>query len=186
MEPHLEPTISSEGEHKLTLSSQVKWKIQNQLMEYLMDYLVADDEGAQGENGKVDIRSESSNRYMFFIVERLSEEIGYWFESLCRTDDIANDEDRSHLLTVEEFEAAYSNNPKKVLAEVLARVRGTGPQDVDEYLRELKEWFKVNPPSDSEKSKKHDRLAVSIEAHLTKGSVRKVMDGRNDTEAESA
>ncbi len=180
----MEPMRSPEEERQLTQSPEqrlkVKLKIQRELLGFLIGHL---ERSAGVQNEKIDLYSEHESRPAIFLIESISERFAVWFESLCGSGDPDGGDDDSGLMTLEEFETEYFGDPRRVLEAVLAQSFVGDQGGVDEYLRELQEWFKVKPQPDSSGEK---RLSVPIRAHMTKKSVHKVLDAMDGSGAESA
>lgn len=180
----MEPMRSPEDERQLTQSPEqrlkVKLKIQSELLGFLIGHL---ERGGGGQQEKVDLLSERESTPAIFLIDSISERFAVWFESLCGTGDPDGGSGDPYSMTLEEFEAEYSDDPRGVLEAVLAQSFVGDQEDVDEYLRELREWFKVKPQPDSSGVK---ILSAPIQAHVTAKSVHGVLDQMDGSGAESA
>lgn len=186
----MESMRSSGDEQQLAHDSMVrlrsKLKIQRQLLEYLIGYFERG-AGGQTEKEKADLFSERGSNSAIFLIDSISERFAVWFESLCGTGDVFDDEENgSDFMSLEEFEAEFSGAPRRVLEAVLAQSFVGDHEDIDEYLQELLEWSKVKPPSDPFGEQTLQRLVVPIQAHVTTKSVHGVLDAMDGSGAESA
>jgi len=144
----------------LRLNSETKFKIQNQLLAYIIGYLEDHLEGYHAELRKMTVHE---NPYALFVIEELSEKFAVWFDGFCfenKTDDGIS----RRPLTVNTFMDRYHEKPEKVLEEVIAHL---GYQSTEEYLRELEEWFKVRPASDESQSVPGDSMSLILRGGLT-------------------
>lgn len=118
----------AEDQELLNSGSKARWDVQNQLYFYIISRFEDDLEGHHAELGDMAQR-EHDNTYAFFIMAEISKKFASWFEEL--------------IMTEEFFIEKYFQQPEKVLEALV------GPGNVEQYLRELEERFKVSLAPDA-------------------------------------
>ncbi len=171
----------SGNDEMLVPGSEVKIHIQNQLFGYIIGVLEDRLEGYHAQLGDMTVHE---NPYALFLIEELSEKIALWFEAFC-SDEIPPSTRETVLSlpkTVQNFYQTYNNQPEKVLTEVIAH---RNYSDVEEYLRELVQWFKVkqSPPDESQEVMR-ESLVVPMRVHFTREAVSGIIS-KSKAEAES-
>jgi hypothetical protein len=166
----------SGNEEKLQPHSELKYKIQRQLLAYIIAFFEDHLEGFHAHEADM---NEHENPYAYFLIGQIAEKFAVWFESLCTRD--ATGEKVQEPWTVREFMTSYEGQPQRVLQEL---VEPLGYTDPEEYLRELTEWFRVNPVQEESRVQSRDSmLRIPLGIHVIHKGIMAVM---NKTQRKSA
>lgn len=159
----------SGNEEKLQPHSELKFKVQRQLLAYIIAFFEEHLEGFHVEEDKMGVHE---NPYAYFLIGQIAEKFAVWFELLCSRD--ATGEKVREPWTVREFTARFDGQPQNVLKEL---VEPLGYTDAEQYLRELTEWFKVNPTQEEPPVPSRDSmLRIPLGIHVIHKGVMAVMN----------
>ncbi len=154
----------SGNEEKLQPHSELKYKIQRQLLAYIIAFF---EDHLEGFHVEEDQMGEHENPYAYFLIGQIAEKFAVWFELRCSRD--VTGEKVQEPWTVREFTACYEGQPQKVLQELVGPLGYTDPE---EYLRELTEWFRVSPtPVDPDTVPRQSILRIPLGARMTHDEV---------------